>query len=473
MNRTRALPSLRLVLAVAALAALGLCAGAALPGSASADDDDNGGGGKADINYCSDKTPGAQTGVDPVTGATTQTCVIDEPTGTCYQRSDDPMVIQRCKFTQSSSMSNLRMTATQIHDPEGGPSGEQDATQVIEGFQDNNGTTRGRNSNYLSATQIADQCLGHGDPYEDHDGDWDDGDDDGDFDDDGRCEGGDEEDGDDEEDGEDDNRLRLLLLTSLSLPTTPITQDQEAHQTIDALQTTEGSGKNEAYGTQSQRLHERAANATLITQHQNTDEARPNECGEFSLLADPAFGNACFSIKQESSTGQKVVELDQEYKLFQSARNATDSEQQQGSFFEGQGGLVHNFDQQSGTGKATQDSDQIERLTQRRRNVDEFEYHQNAAPRKDVGLQSGVGSRANMLQDVSVFSNGGDFGFGDQDVFMLIRCDSPTGNCRGQQHAQTNNDSHSQTQSGPSFTMFFTCRYFEGEGEGGSCPVAD
>jgi hypothetical protein len=457
-----------MLLAAALLVVLGICAGAAVP-PANADDDDNGGNGGADVNFCSDQTPGAQTGTDPATGAVTQTCVIDEPTGTCIQKSSAPKVMQRCEFEQASGTSNIRMTALQVHNPEGGPSGEQDAIQVIAGTQTNTSTIPRRNGNYLSATQIADQCLGHGDPFEDDDGDWNDDDDDGDRDDDGRCEDGDEEDGDDEEDGEDDERRRLLLLTSFSLPTS-ISQDQEAHQTIDALQTTAGAGKNEAYAEQTQHLHERAANATTIEQFQNTDTARANECGAFSGLADPAFGNACFSVKQASGSGAKIVELDQEYRLFQSARNAMDSDQEQGVFAPGEGGLVHNFDQATGSGTARQDSDQIERLTQRRRNVDFFSYHQNAAPRKDVGLQSGVNSRANMLQDASAMSNGGDIGFGSQDVFMLIECTS-TGNCRGEQHAATNNDSHSQTQSAPMITMAFTCFFFEGEGEGGQCPA--
>jgi hypothetical protein len=280
-----------------------------MPGSAGAhddDDDDNGGNGGGTYQICSGSTAGSGTSG----GVTTQICTITPADGTdetCFQRSDDPIVVQRCTFTQTSSMSNLRLTATQIHDPEGGPSGVQDATQVIEGTQTNTGTITGRKSNYLKATQIAAQCLGHGDPHEDDDDDWNDDDNDGDRDDDGQCEDGDEEDGDDEEDDEDDNRFRLLLLTSLPALTE---QSQEAHQTVDALQSTVGNGKNEAYAFQTQHLHERAANATTIEQQQNIED-RDNECGEVSspTLADAFFANSCFSIKQQSGSVVNIEKL--------------------------------------------------------------------------------------------------------------------------------------------------------------------
>jgi hypothetical protein len=457
MTRRRALPSLRLLLAAAALTVLGLCAGAAMPGSASADDDDDGDNGGGTFQICSGSTAGSGTSG----GVTTQICTITPAHGTnetCYQRSDEPIVVQRCTFTQTSGMSNLRLTATQIHDPEGGPSGTQDATQVIEGTQNNTGTISGRNSNYLNATQIAAQCLGHGDPFEDDDGDWSDEDDDGDFDDDGRCEDGDEEDGDDEEDDEDDNRLRLFLPTSLPAS---IDQEQEAHQTIDALQDAV-NGRDEAYAYQTQDLHERAANATLINQEQNHVPG-DNECGEFSGLADPLQANACFAIKQDSN-GAKIAKLQQTYELFQSARNTTGGFQDQGDDAENLGGLEHSFDQTGGTGTPTQVSNQNELLTQRRSNTPGMNWHQFAGPRKDVGLQDDPNGRANMTQDVKMSSTGP--GFGTQGAFLEIQCSSILGNCTGTQRAETNGESYFDMDSGPFIFMVARCQDFE---EGTEC----
>jgi hypothetical protein len=450
MNRTRAFPGLRLLLAVAALAALGLCAGAAVPGPASADDDDDGDNGGGTYQICSGDTTGSGTSG----GVTTQICTITPADGTsetCYQRSDEPIVVQRCTFTQASSMSNLRLTATQIHDPEGGPNGVQDATQVIEGTQTNTGTNNWRNSNYLKATQIAAQCLGHGDPHEDDDDDWNDEDDDGDFDDDGRCEAGDEEDGDDEEDDEDDNRLRLLLLTSTSLPAT-ITQDQEAHQTIDARQSTVARGKNETYAFQTEDLHQRAANAGTITQLQNTDAARANECGEFATgLADTLNANSCFSIVQDSLHGLNRTELEQEYKLFQSARKATvGGTQIQGPPNEEEGGLEHSFELNGSNidvANSRQESDQVELLTQRRSNVPAgFAWNHHGGNRKGFGMLDG---NADIFQDTVLKSTGP--GVGNQHAFLQISCQSTAGNCRGFQHAETND---SEATNGPFSSPF-------------------
>ena len=457
MNRRTALPGLRLILALAALTVLGLCAGAAMPGSAGADDDDGDDGGHGGTFQICSGTVGADP--NPLDNVTVQICTISPAHGTnetCYQRSDEQVVIQRCTFTQTSGMSNLRMTATQIHDPEGGPSGTQDATQVIEGTQNNTGTTSGRNSNYLNATQIAAQCLGHGDPFEDDDDDWGDGDDDGDTDDDGRCEDGDEEDGDDEEDDEDDNRLRLFLPTSMPAS---IDQKQEAHQTIDAFQDAV-NGKDEAYAYQTQDLHERAANATLINQEQN-HVPRDNECGQLSdvALADPLDANACFTIKQDSN-GAKIVKLGQTYELFQSARNTTGGIQKQGDDGEILGGLEHSFDQRGGTGTPTQVSSQNEPLTQRRTNTPGMNWHQFAGPRKDVGLQDDPNGRANMTQNVEMSSTGP--GVGTQGAFLEIDCESLGygGKCTGTQRAETNGESYFDMESGSAITMVARCEDF-------------
>jgi hypothetical protein len=383
-----------------------------------------------------------------------QNCLITEPTGTCIQRSNAPVVVQRCTFTQTSPAvmgKTLRATAMQIHNPEGGPSGMQDAIQVIEVSQTNLSPGKW---DYLNATQIANQCLGSGDRFEDEDGDANDEDNDGDRDDDGRCEDGDEEDGDNEEAAEDQNG-----------PFIPdaIMQSQRATQTIDAFQKTVGTGQDVAEARQIQNLHERAANTEVIEQDQNLTR-RANECGQVAVgLADPLDANACFSIKQESDKA-KSANLRQDYNLFQSARNCCDPGagfQEQGDHGENVGGLEHSFDQMQGTGTPTQESNQFERLIQRRVNTPILSWHQFAGPRKDLGLQDDANGRAKMTQDVKMFSTGP--GFGSQGAVLEIECSSlgAGGNCTGTQRAETNGESYFDMDSGPTISMFAKCDDFE------------
>jgi hypothetical protein len=350
----------------------------------------------------------------------------------------------------------LRATATQIHNPEGGPNGIQDAFQVIEASQTNLSPGKW---DYLTAKQIADQCLGAGDRFEDEDGDYNDEDDDGDRDDDGACEDGDEEDGDDEEDDEDEN--------GPFFPET-VMQSQRATQTIDAYQKTVGSGQDVANAYQDQHLHERAANAEVIEQDQNF-LPRPNECGQVAAgLADTLDGNACFSIRQESDRA-KIAKLLQVYDLFQSARNCCDYSpgfQEQGDDGEVFGGLQHSFDQTPGSGTPSQVSNQVEELTQRRTDTPLMSWHQFAGPRKDVGLQDDPNGRAKMTQDVEMSSTGP--GFGTQGAFLEIECSSlgAGGNCTGTQRAETNGESYFDMDSGPSIIMVARCEDFE---EGTEC----
>jgi hypothetical protein len=445
MNR-RALPGLRLLLAVAALTALGLCAGAAVSGSARAAGDD---ANHAGVHHqCTGGMKVSDT-------ATDQECVITAPTGICIQQSDAQEVTQRCTFTQMSPAlmgTNLRATAIQTHNPEGGPDGTQDAFQVIEVSQTN--LSPGK-SDFLDAAQIANQCLGLGDNFEDEDGDWNDEDRDGDRDDDGRCEDGDEEDGDVEEDHEDENGPLF--------PTT-ITQSQRATQTIDAYQKTVGSGRDEARALQVQNLHERAANADVVEQDQNLVR-RANECGQLATgLVDFLDANACFTILQESNRA-KLAQLGQVYHLFQNARNCCETgagAQDQGDPSEFFGGLEHSFDQRPGMGTPTQVSYQDERLKQRRVNTPLLGWHQFAGPRKDIGLQDDANGRANMTQNVEIHSTGP--GVGSQGAFLEIDCSSlgPGGNCRGTQRADTDGEDYFATDSGASIFMLQRCTGGEG-----------
>jgi hypothetical protein len=452
----------RMLLAAVLLVVLGVCAGAAVPGTGTASaNGDNGG----NFHQCSG---GVKTPDDPNTPEFEQTCTITAATGTCVQRSDAPEVMQRCTFTQSSGPNavarNLRATAIQIHNPEVGPNGTQDAFQVIEVSQTNLAPGK---SDYLDAKQIADQCLGLGDNFEDADGDRKDEDRDGDRDDDGRCEDGEEEDNDAEEAAEDENGPLF--------PDT-IMQSQRATQTIDVFQKAVGIGKTVTYAFQDQHLHQRAANADAIIQEQNLVQ-RDNECGEVQMgstvgIDDPLDSNACFSIQQVSDQA-KSAKLLQVYNLFQSARNAGDGRQDQGDLGETLGGLEHNFDQEGGTGIATQLSNQVERLKQRRVNIFPccMPYHQFAGPKKSIGLQDDPNSTARMNQDVVVSSTGTGFDFGTQGVLLEINCTSTLGNCTGTQRARTNDPeaSYDDMQSGTSITMLARCETFEGEGSGGEC----
>jgi hypothetical protein len=414
------------------------------------DDDDNGDH-KGNYQQC---TGGTITPDDPDTPAFEQTCTITAAKGTCVQRSSKPVVEQRCTFTQTSPAvggTTLSATAIQIHNPEGGPNGTQDAIQVIEASQTNLAPGKW---DYLYATQIADQCLGLGDNFEDEDGDWNDEDRDGDRDDDGACENGEEEDGDDEEDAEDENG---------PLFPDPIMQSQRATQTIDAFQKTVGRGQDVANALQIQNLHERSANTDVIDQDQNLVQ-RDNECGQVATgLGDVLDANACFSIRQESDKA-KSAKLLQVYNLFQSARNCCDTGfglQEQGDPAEDFGGLEHSFDQTPGTGTPTQVSYQVERLTQRRVDTPLMSWHQFAGPRKDVGLQDDPNGRANMTQDIKMFSTGP--GFGSQGAFLEIECSSlgAGGNCTGTQRAETNGEGYFDMDSGSSISMVARCNDFE------------
>jgi hypothetical protein len=432
VRKGRGYLGVRMLLVAALLVVFGLLAGAAVPGTASADGDNGDNGDNGELNSC---TGTITQDPDPDDEVTVQTCTVTAPTGTCIQRSDDPIVIQTCTFTQSSSMSNLRATATQIHNPEEGFPGfvpgeeSQDGTQTIDVTQNNTSTNR---SNFVLASQITDQCLGSGDAHEDEDGDWNDDDGDGDRDSDGACEDEDEDDGDDEEKNEDESELPVEL----------VGQSQDVHQSIDVDQTNTGAGKNDSNAFQAELLHERASNATTINQRQNTDD-------ELNTVCDPALitpgddPNGCYTVDQTANTGSNISRLLQVSNLFQSARHTDGGVQEQGAFDPFEGGFSHGFDQvNTGTapnGTPIQVSQQAERMTQRRDDVGFFTWYQHGPLRKDVGNQVGDDTaRANMSQD-SRLSSTEDLTAGEQTSVLDLQCSS-SGTCTGRQHAETNDD---------------------------------
>ena len=453
MRKRRALPGFRLLIAVGALAMLGLGAGAAVPDSASAEGPN---GGNQNVCLGGVKTPDPNTTDDVVV----QTCTITAAVGTCIQHSSAPKVEQRCTFNQTSPLaSNKRAIAIQIHNPEGFDEA-QDGTQVITATQGNT-----NKNNFLDALQIADQCQGTGDRYEGASGDRYDIDRDGDRDDDGRCEDEDEQDNDDEERAED--------RSALSVPS-PITQTQEAHQSIDGIQTATGIGRNESKALQYQHLHQRASNAPAIFQSQNVED-RGNECS-FLVFVD---SNACYTIEQNAENGANVSRLYQIYNLFQSARNTDGGQQAQGSFEPFFGGLSHGFDQSnSGTtvpaGTPIQTSSQNERMTQRRDDTGSMTWHQHGPLRKDVGVQTGgKGGTANIRQDSVLSSKGG--GTGNQTDLLDIECASFSGNCTGFQHARLTDDQRTVDRTNgpvtaPAISMTINCGNVYPPGEYGSPP---
>ena len=435
MRKGKGFLGFRLLIAVGALAMLGLGAGAAVPASASAEGSN---GGNQNICLGGNKS----TTMDGT--VVVQTCTIASSFGTCIQHSNAQMVRQRCEFTQTSTMaSEKRAIAIQIHNPESFDD-DQDGTQVIEVSQ--SGSSR---KNVLDALQIADQCQGTGDRYEGPNGDRYDGDRDGDRDDDGRCEDEDEQDNDGEERAED--------ISALSLPS-PITQRQEAHQSIDGIQTATGNGKNESKALQYQHLHQRASNAPAIFQSQNVED-RPNECND--VLDFFNVSNACYTIDQNADSGANVSRLWQIYNLFQSARNTDDGEQAQGSGNPFNGGLSHGFDQlntdTTPNSPPIQTSSQNERMNQRRDDTGAMTWYQHGPLRKEAGNQAGGdGATATMRQDSVLSSKPEDDGLGHQTDILEIQCNS-SGNCSGFQHARTNDDEATNSASGSSIFINIIC----------------
>ena len=451
MRKGKGLPGVHLLIAVGAFAMLGLGAGAAVPDSANAEASNSG-----NQNVCL----GGNKSTTMDGTVVVQTCTIQASFGTCIQHSNAQMVRQRCEFTQTSTMaSEKRAIAIQIHNPEGFD-GSQDGTQVIEVTQSGSSSR-----NVLDALQVADQCQGAADRYEGPNGDRYDRDRDGDRDDDGRCEDEDEQDNDDEERAED--------MSALSLPS-PITQSQEAHQSIDGIQTATGNGKNESKALQYQHLHQRASNAPAIFQSQNVED-RGNECS-FLVFVD---SNACYTIDQNAENGANVSRLFQIYNLFQSARNTDGGQQAQGSFEPFFGGLSHGFDQSNlgatvPAGTPIQTSSQNERMTQRRDDTGSMTWHQHGPLRKDVGVQTGGnGGTANIKQDSVLSSKGG--GTGNQTDLLDIECASFSGNCTGFQHARLTNDQRTVDKTNgpvtsPAISMTINCGNVYPPGEYGGPP---
>ncbi|MDQ2944053.1 MAG: hypothetical protein M3R21_10355 [Candidatus Dormibacteraeota bacterium] len=347
-----------------------------------------------------------------------QDCLITASTGTCIQRSSAPVVVQRCTFTQTAATTDKRATALQIHNPEGS-TGTQDGTQVITVSQSN--TSR---KNLLIATQIADQ---------------------------------------------DQNASSV------------VGQKQEAHQSIDGTQTATGTGSNASGAIQDQHLEQLNANASPISQLQNTEDrpTGPNECNPARLAGFPT--NECYTIVQNADTGANFSTLGQGYNLFQNAGNALAGTQAQGSLIDPfNGGLDDGFQQNNSgaapAGTPIQLDAQVERLTQRRVSGGAILWSQHGPTRQGPSFQNGGSNtaRSTELQDSALSSTPAD-AFGDQTDVLAIRCRSSSGICKATQRAQTNDDMKQQTfQSNPGQTLVMTigCGSAITDMEGPGCVAA-
>lgn len=388
-NRKRRGPGSRMLFAAAVVAALGLCAGAAVPGSAHADDDDNGDNG-GNVHQCSGTvTPDP----NPNDNVTVQVCTITPAHGTneiCIQRSSDAIVRQTCIFTQAPAVpaSSNRVTVIQIADQHGAE-GTLDAEQKVQGQQSN---TTGHN--IVNVSQVIKQVLASG-IDDDDDGDDDDDNGEADEDDDGEP---------DDDNGEENGPADLT-----------INQFEQAHQSVDLCQ---GGvpcenfavmlGRNRSTVYQSQKQHEFAANATVVNQGQNV-EARLHECspGPVPFRDDPR-SRTCYTIGQYTSNASQSLrnpanfsKLTQYSEQLQNVRDAGGGNQRQGEV-PLIGGLDHNFVQFTPPPEATSGialllSDQDEYQTQRATSSPLMTQDQFGNLRKGSGTQH---SNPNSLVDI-------------------------------------------------------------------------
>jgi hypothetical protein len=410
IERLRAGSILRAVLFAAVLAALGLAVGAAAPTTAMADDDDDDGPSvSSNFHQCSG---GTKTADNPATPAFEQICTINQPSGTCVQRSKEPVVVQMCLVNQGptppvmGTARNNNLVVIQIADQRGAEASATaplDATQIVDGPLPHTALTRGEQRNFGTAnnnaviTQVIIQKLKSG-IDDDDDGDDDDDNGEKDEDDDGK---------EDDDNGEENGPPDLL-----------IEQFEQAHQWVDLCQGgvpcgTTGTppnptftGRNRSVVFQSHDQVELAANAATIQQGQNVED-RDNTCSPGPPVGgtqDPE-ARACYTIQQDTgnttnnaSNPANFSRLTQHAAHLQNARNCdpcVGGHQAQGhspTF----GGIDHNF-VQNAPGIARLFSVQVEDMTQRRNDTGAMTHHQVGHIRKGSGTQN---TNANNLVDI-------------------------------------------------------------------------
>jgi len=242
-----------------------------------------------------------------------QVCVITGSTGTCIQKSDSAVVLQKCTFTQVTGDATKRAKVIQIAATNKGPS-PQRHTQRVEVFQQSTAA-----SNYVDVLQTVKQSLGPG-HYDDTD----------------------------------DAEAESVSTTSPA----PIVTQQDFHQIVVVEQDTT-TGNNTSEISQFGKQRARAKQALSISQHQNT---LPPATADEVCPAEDENANMCSHVTQTSGTGQNLSTLNDAYLQFERAHKTTGGDQQQG--VPGTGGLDHEIHQES-TGFCKIVTKQSERQTMR------------------------------------------------------------------------------------------------------------
>jgi hypothetical protein len=356
----------------------------------------------------SDGSPLPNTG----TGAD-QVCTITGSTGTCIEKTDAPVAVQRCIFTQASGDADKHATAVQVAATDKGPS-PQKHSQIVQV-----GQTSTDASNFVDITQVVKQSLGPG-HFDDTDED------------------------------EPDTATASSML--------PITTLQDFHQVVTVDQTTV-SGNNDSRISQFGKQRARAMQAPSISEGQNTLAAMGDEV---CPAVDDNQANMCSVVNQTSGTGQNNSTLDDAYLQFERAhKTTTDGDQQQGFAF-GQGGIDHEIHQTSnGVCKIT--THQTERQVMRAVQANESQI-QHGPTRKGFGSDQNcaVGSTWTGTQDSTQTATArpteADIGsllyaptVANQDNTMEYFGSSPNGDIRATQSVkqQTNNQRETETNSCP------------------------
>jgi hypothetical protein len=284
-------------------------------------------------------TPAA---VTPVNNDMEQTCVITGSSGTCIEKSNSPVVVQTCTFTQDVPAQDHRANAVQVVAVENGGVPvdtlvTQHATQIINATQ----TATSGASNFLNATQVIKQSLGPG-----H------------F--------------DDTEEAE--------LDPDTSTHQGALALSQESHQIVTADQTAD-IGSNNSSISQSSKQRERAVHATVsVDENQNT---MPASGQDVCPITDDPNANMCARVHQKSGSGPNRSALSQGSSQFERAHDTPTGQQMQGK--PTTGGMNHEIQQTStGSGLCTIRTAQSEHQTQRavRASVNQV---QNGPLRKGVG----------------------------------------------------------------------------------------
>jgi hypothetical protein len=336
-------------------------------------------------------------------------------TATCTETSVGPT--QTCSITQDSSSGSNTANVTQTLAQARLGSGTQNATQNARVVQ-----SSGAGSNTASVRQVLVQALGRG------------------------------SDSSDEGDNDADDVTPAV--------SSPIAQQQDAHQNVYVNQSATGSGANSSTIDQGQLQVERADHAPSISQKQNTTLVDGSaQCPVLDPTKDDLTSNQCNAVQQSSAGGTNDSKVQQSYNQFQAASNccttaATRGTQIQG--VDGKGGIDHRFTQAS-SGVSTQSSNQVERQIQRRSQIGTggIAAEQHGPTRKGTGIQTGsAADKATQNQSSTQTSTpAADV---TQTNLVTDVCAS-TGTCTGTQTVTQQGNTTTQTQTASTISLTTSC----------------